>query len=105
MKTLITAQGNEKTALFDKRFGRAAWFCIFKEDTHAIEFIKNEHADSQSGAGTKAAETVANLGVTKVISGDFGPKAKELLEKLNIQLVILNDNPISIAEIIEKLNK
>jgi predicted Fe-Mo cluster-binding NifX family protein len=33
------------------------------------------------GAGTKAAETVADLNAERVISGDFGPKAKALLEQ------------------------
>lgn len=103
MKTIITSTGNSKDAAFDKRFGRAAWFCLYDEASGNTTFHKNEYADAQGGAGTKAAEKVAELGAGKAISGDFGPKAKELLQKLNIQMVIINDDNATIETIINRL--
>ncbi len=50
------------------------------------------YSTTSQGAGGKVVETAIELGVTKVISGDFGPKAKDLLEKFNIQMVILLTN-------------
>jgi predicted Fe-Mo cluster-binding NifX family protein len=88
---------------FDMRFGRAAWFCLYDKDSGKLEFYENHHANSNHGAGTKAAEKMIELGVEKVISGDFGPKAKELLDKFNIQMVILQDDGLTIGKIIEKL--
>ena len=103
MKTVISATENKLTSKFDLRFGRAGWFCVFNESTENIQFYKNEHQNAQGGAGSKAAEKMAELGITKVISGDFGPKAKDLLNKFNIQMIILPDENNTIQEIIDKI--
>jgi len=105
MKTVITSQGNSKESLFDTRFGRAAWFCIYNENSRDTEFKENIYAQAQGGAGRQAAEMMASLGVTKVISGDFGPKAKELLDKLNIQMVVIPNEDTTVQNIINKLSK
>jgi len=99
MKTLISSTGNNLDSGFDLRFGRAGWFCLLDEETGETSFYENENKEASHGAGTKAVETVVELGATRVISGDFGPKAKELLEKFNIQMVLLSDDSKSIADI------
>lgn len=104
MKTVITSKGNELHSNFDLRFGRGAFFCIYNEESKEVEFHKNEHADAQGGAGTKAAEKIIELGVSKVISGDFGPKAKELLDQFKIQMIILEDDDKRIEDIIKLLS-
>lgn len=101
-KTVITAEGNDINSTFDLRFGRAGWFCILDNDSKEVTFIENEYADANHGAGTKVAEKMIELKVTKAISGDFGPKAKELLEKFNIQMVIIQENQL-VKSIIDKL--
>ena len=103
MKTVITSSGNTIESQFDKRFGRAAWFCIYDESTKEISFTANELVSANNGAGTKAAEKMVELGISKVISGDFGPKAKDLLEKFNIQMVVIQDDDSTIQNIIQKL--
>lgn len=103
VKTIITSTGDSVKDKFDLRYGRGAYFCVFDEESGDIEILKNENADAGNGAGTKAAEKAIELGVTKIISGDFGPKAKELLEKFDIQMVIIQDNNLTIEEIISKL--
>jgi predicted Fe-Mo cluster-binding NifX family protein len=103
MKTVITSSGNTTKSQFDKRFGRAAWFCLYDEETQDTTFYKNENISASNGAGTRAAEKIAELNVKKVISGDFGPKAKDLLDKLNIQMVIIQEDDITIENIIQKL--
>lgn len=105
MKTVITATGNSSSAAFDQRFGRAAWFCVFDDESGELNFIDNAGVNASNGAGTKAAETMVELGVTKVISGDFGPKAKDLLEKFNIQMVILQNDDDTVQDIVDKLKK
>jgi predicted Fe-Mo cluster-binding NifX family protein len=94
-KTVITSSGNDQLSIFDKRFGRAAWFCLYDEENGNTEFYENEHKDASGGAGTKAAE--------KIISGDFGPKAKDLLDKFSVQMVIIQDENITISDIIDKI--
>ncbi|MFW5644318.1 MAG: NifB/NifX family molybdenum-iron cluster-binding protein [Bacteroidota bacterium] len=103
MKTVITSTGNDISSEFDQRFGRCFWFCMYDKETGQTEFIKNEYAEAQGGAGTKASQKMVELGVASVISGDFGPKAREILEKFDIQMIILPDEPKLISEIIETL--
>lgn len=105
MKTVISASENSLTADFDKRFGRAAWFCVVDQEKKSTDFIENLGKDSNNGAGTKAAEKMAVLGVDKVISGHFGPKAKDLLDELNIQMVVIQEDGLTIQAIIDKLNQ
>jgi len=103
MKTIITSSDNKISAAFDKRFGRAVWFCLYDELSGKVEFIENAHQNSSNGAGTKAAEKAVELNVKKIISGDFGPKAKDLLDKFEIQMVILQDDNLMVENIINKL--
>jgi len=105
MKTVITSTGNEINSKFDLRFGRTSYFCVYDDETGNTEFILNDNKEAQGGAGTKGAEKVIELGVTKVVSGHFGPKAKELLDKFKIQLVTMPDDSKTIAEIIEMMKK
>ena len=103
MKTVITSSGNNLKSNFDLRFGRAAYFCIYDEESKETSFFQNEHAEAHGGAGTKASEKMIELGVQKVISGDFGPKAKDLLDKFKIQMVVIKDDNNTIVDIIDKI--
>lgn len=103
MKVIITATGNTLDSKFDLRFGRAAWFCIYDSETKSTEFLENENSNSNGGAGPKAAEQVAELEITKVISGHFGPKAQTQLEQFNIQMITFNEKENSVQGIIDKI--
>jgi len=103
MKTLISSKGNKLDSEFDLRFGRAACFCLFDEETKETRFIENEYKDANHGAGTKVVEKAVELGASRVISGDFGPKAKELLEKFNIQMILISNESQSISQIIQSI--
>jgi predicted Fe-Mo cluster-binding NifX family protein len=105
MKTLITSKEDNDNALFDMRFGRGAYFCIYDDQTKEVDFIKNEYVDAHGGAGQKASEKSIELGVSKVISGDFGPKAKNLLKRFSIQMVIIEYGNKKIKDIIRMLEK
>lgn len=103
MNTVITSSGNAIESRFDRRFGRAVWFCLFNENSGDITFYENKNFPATNGAGTKTAEMMAEMNVEKVISGDFGPKAKDLLEKLNIQMVVIQEDDITVGDIIDRL--
>lgn len=102
MVTVITSSGNSLKSKIDLRFGRASWFCVYNSANDSFQFIENEHKNVNGGAGTKAAETVADLNAKRVISGDFGPKAKALLEQFKIQMIILDFQNKTIGEIINE---
>ncbi|WP_430809418.1 MULTISPECIES: NifB/NifX family molybdenum-iron cluster-binding protein [unclassified Carboxylicivirga] len=104
MKIAITSSGDSTDAKFDLRFGRAAYFCVYDTSNGSTQFIANEQCDAQGGAGTKAAEKMIELGVKRIISGDFGPKAKDLLNQFKIQMVMLDDANSTVGVIIDKLS-
>jgi len=103
MKIIITSKGNQPGSLFDLRFGRAGWFCLFDKETGKTTFFENENMNANSGVGVKTAEKMVELGVDKIISGDFGPKAKEILDRFNIQMVIIQDDESTIGDILNRL--
>ena len=103
MKIILTSEENNLESKLDLRFGRAAWFCLYDTKTRKTKFLINENINANGGAGTKAAEKMAELEVEQIISGDFGPKAKELLDKFKIQMVMFNDRNTKIGDIIEKI--
>ena len=103
MKTVITSSENGIDSAFDLRFGRAAWFCVYDEENNNTEFIENTNAEASNGVGIKVAERMVELGVKKVISGDFGPKAKDILQKFDIQMVILKNEGETVKDIINKI--
>jgi predicted Fe-Mo cluster-binding NifX family protein len=103
MVTIITSTGNSLQSKFDLRFGRTSWFCVYNSANKSVQFIENEYRNSHGGAGTKAAETIAELNAERVISGDFGPKAKSLLEQFKIQMIIMDVQNKTIGEIINEI--
>ncbi len=103
MKRVVTSTGNTVSADFDKRFGRCAWFCVVDKAAGTVEFVENVNKDDNNAAGTKASETMAKLGINRVISGNFGPKAKDLLDELNIQMVMLQEDGLSVQDVIDKM--
>ena len=103
MKTVITSTGNSLESEFDLRFGRAGWFCVYDETNGNYEFVKNMNAEDSNGAGIKVSEKMVELGVGKVISGDFGPKAKDVLDKFNIQMVILQNEGATVDSVLKKI--
>ncbi|MCU4175646.1 NifB/NifX family molybdenum-iron cluster-binding protein [Carboxylicivirga sp. N1Y90] len=105
MEIVITSAGDKLTDKFDLRFGRAAYFCVYNTQDKTSKFVSNDIVNVQGGAGTKSAEKMIELGVKRVISGDFGPKAKQLLNKFEIQMVMLDESDSTIESIIAKISK
>jgi predicted Fe-Mo cluster-binding NifX family protein len=103
MKTIITSTGNTTGAQFDLRFGRAAWFCLYDDETGKTTFHENKALNNGHGAGQMAAEQAFELGAAKVISGDFGPTAKDVLDRLKIQMVIIDNDNQTVGEVIKNL--
>lgn len=104
MKIAISSQGDNVSANLDLRFGRAAYFCIYDNETEETTFFKNQNIDAAGGAGSKTAETLVELGIKKAISGDFGPKAKTVLDQFKVQMIILQDEQKPIKDIIQLMH-
>lgn len=104
MKVAITSTGNTLESTIDTRFGRCAYFFIYDIENKVMEFIPNNNANIDEGAGPASVKFVASRNVKKIISGEFGLKIKSLLDCLKIQMIILKSPEKKIKEIIEMLN-
>lgn len=70
-----------------------------------MEFIPNPGKESREGAGPVAVKLIADKGVKRIISGEFGIKIKSLLDSLGIQMIILNNSDINIDQIVSMLKE
>ena len=86
MKLAITSSSTEFDAPLEARFGRCIYFIIVDSGTREFRALPNPAADSQHGAGTQAAQFIANQGVGAVISGSFGPNAFSVLESAGVKM-------------------
>lgn len=87
MKIAITAQGKDLNAPVDFRFGRCPYFIIVDTDSMEFEAYENPAMMAPGGAGVQAAQFVASLGVTHVLTGEVGPNAYPALMAAGIQVI------------------
>jgi predicted Fe-Mo cluster-binding NifX family protein len=101
MKIIITASSPSLDAAFDPRFGRGAYFLVIDTETMQWEAFPNPGVNASGGAGTQAAQFVAEKMVEAVISGDFGPNASPALNAAGVSM-FLNKTSGSIRAIVER---
>lgn len=83
----ITAKEPSLESEVDPRFGRAAYFLIADSSTGDIYAHNNtEGTAAANGAGTSAAQLMAEHRVDRLFTGSIGPKAAEVLEKAGIKV-------------------
>jgi predicted Fe-Mo cluster-binding NifX family protein len=86
MKLCITSTGNDLNSKIDQRFGRCKNFLFVDIDTLETEAVPNPAAIAGGGAGTKAAQLVADKSVEAVLTGNVGPNAYTALEAAGIKI-------------------
>lgn len=87
MKICVSAFSGSLDAKVDSRFGRCAYFVVVDSETMEFNAISNDSANAAHGAGIQAAQTVANIGVKVVITGNVGPNAFSVLSAAGIKIV------------------
>lgn len=97
MKIVISATGNKKESLLDKRFGRCDFFQIYDTESDSYEVVTNSGVAASGGAGIKAASQMIDANANVVITGNLGPNAFELLEKANVKAFSCEVVPITKA--------
>ena len=102
MKIAISSEGMNAESLLDSRFGRCSAFAIYDTETKELSFIENPNKNADEGAGPASVSLIANQGVRRVISGEFGFKIKGLLNDLKIEMDARKEK-MSISDIINKL--
>jgi predicted Fe-Mo cluster-binding NifX family protein len=94
MPTVKIAFATEKGGLDDRiaeRFGRAPTFTIVEVDVETgevkdVKVIENPGASAGSGAGVKAAQTVADAGAKIYAGPNPGPNAYAALQYLGVKI-------------------
>ena len=88
MKVCVTATGKDLDAAVDPRFGRCQVFVFVDTDTMDYGVVENQAMMSGGGAGTKAAQVVADSGATAVLTGNVGPNAFRALDAAGIKIYL-----------------
>ena len=88
MKICISSTGNDLNAKIDPRFGRCQTFLFVDTDSLETEAVPNPAATSGGGAGTQAAQLVANNGAEAVLTGNVGPNADSVLNAAGIKVYV-----------------
>ncbi len=83
-------------------FGRAPWFAMFDTVHKTLKFTLNKAAESQGGAGIKAAQAILDSGAEAVIAPRLGENAAEVLFAADIKVYEASDG--SVEENIELFN-
>jgi len=87
MRVAVTAKDTNLDAAVDPRFGRCAYFVVVETETMAAEGVANTGSADAGGAGTQAAQRVAEKDVTVVLTGNCGPNAFRTLQAAGIEVV------------------
>lgn len=88
MKLILTATSPNLDSPVDGRFGRGAHFIVVDSDTLDWQAYPNPGVGASGGAGTLAAQFVANQKAEAVISGDFGPNAYNALHAAGVEMYL-----------------
>lgn len=105
MRIAITSTGNSHDSKIDRRFGRCSYFVIFDTESESTEFIPNPNKENNEGAGPASVQLIAQKGVKKVVSGEFGAKVKAIFDQLQVQLIALDENEKTVSEILDLIKK
>jgi predicted Fe-Mo cluster-binding NifX family protein len=92
VKIVVSAASPRLDSIVDQRFGRAAHFVVVNLETMEWQAHSNPGVGASGGAGSYAAQFIANLGVQAVISGDFGPNAYNALRVAGVAMYLLGDS-------------
>ncbi len=85
VKIAISATQPTLEADVDPRFGRCACFLLVDSDSgQLLQAEKNVFAAASGGAGTQAAQRIAEWGAEAVLTGNIGPNAFQILDAAKI---------------------
>ena len=86
MKVCVTSSGAELNAQIDPRFGRCRLFLFVDTESMETRVVQNTSAAAGGGAGTGAAQMVADAGAEAVLTGNVGPNAYQALSAAGISI-------------------
>jgi predicted Fe-Mo cluster-binding NifX family protein len=100
MRIVLTSTSPKLDSDVDPRFGRGAYFLVVDSETLEWQAHSNPGVGASGGAGTLAAQFIANQHAEAVISGDFGPNAHDALQAAGIAMYLFGASA-TVKEVIE----
>ena len=86
MKIGIPVEENYMKTNISQSFGRTDYFLIYDTDTEKADFLDNSAANTQGGAGIKAAQRIVDAEVDILITPRCGENAADVLNMANIKI-------------------
>lgn len=86
MKVCLSSSGNDLSSSLDLRFGRCQYFIIVNTENDEVNAISNDANLNAHGAGISSAQSMIDLCVDVVITGNVGPNAMRILENSSIKV-------------------
>lgn len=86
MKIAIPADDKTMESVVCPSFGRAPYFVYSDTKTDESVFLENAAAQSEGGAGIKAAQSVADSGAQVLLTPRLGENAAEVLKGAGIEV-------------------
>ena len=103
MKIAISASSSNLNATVDTRFGRCPYFIIVDSENMEFNVVSNDSTNASHGAGIQAAQTIVNMGVEVIITGNIGPNAFNVISASGVKIITgISGN---IKEAVEKYKK
>ncbi len=98
MKICVTSRGQQLSSEVDQRFGRAAFFIMYDDESGEFEAVDNaQNMTAAGGAGVQSATNVVDLGADWVVSGHIGPKAMSVLQAAGVKVALGASGTVSDA--------
>lgn len=86
MKIAIPVEDKSIETCVSQSFGRTSFFLIYDTDSKDTEFIDNSAAQSQGGAGIKAAQLVIDSQAEVLLTPRCGQNAADVINAANIKI-------------------
>ncbi len=86
MKIAIPVDNNSMDSNVCVSFGRAPFFLVYDTETKESVFVENTAASGAGGAGIRAAQIVADQGVSALLTPRCGQNAADVFRSADIKL-------------------
>ncbi len=86
MKIAVSASGPDVESTIDLRFGRCPYFIIVDTEEDEVETWVNKHKDGMGGVGPQVVQSLVEMDVETLITGNLGPNASRALDSAEIDV-------------------
>lgn len=86
MRILVPTNDQNENSGVCASFGRAPYYMIYDDEKDVKEFISNDAANSQGGAGIRAAQFIVDQNVDVVLASRCGENAANVLLSANLKM-------------------